>query len=89
MKHATIRTRLAHADVVADAVRPDNTPEMETSVETSPDGERTVVTAIERDTTGGLHATVDDYVVNVTVASTVADRGIDFTTTEHDTDNNE
>jgi hypothetical protein len=49
---------------VAAALRPDNTPEVDTSV----DGAR-VVTTIERETTGGLHATVDDYVVNCTVAT--------------------
>jgi hypothetical protein len=27
-----------------------------------------VATTIERDTTGGLHSSVDDYVVNLTVA---------------------
>jgi hypothetical protein len=68
------RTRLTttHADPaaarrVAAALRPDNTPEVDTSV----DGTR-VVTTIERETTGGLHATVDDYVVNCGVAMRLA-----------------
>jgi len=51
------------AAMVAAALGPDNTDEMETTV----DGE-TVRTEIERESTGGLHATVDDYVVNCTVA---------------------
>ena len=51
------------AATVAAALEPDNTDEMETTV----DGE-TVRTVIERESTGGLHATVDDYVVNCTVA---------------------
>ncbi len=51
------------AAMVAAALVPDNTEEMETTV----DGE-TVRTVIERESTGGLHATVDDYVVNCTVA---------------------
>ena len=51
------------AAMVAAALTPDNTDEMVTAV----DGE-TVRTVIERESTGGLHATVDDYVVNCTVA---------------------
>ena len=60
---ATIRTAHADADRIARALRPDNTDEMETGVDGS-----TVVTRIDRETTGGLHATVDDYVVNLAVA---------------------
>lgn len=36
-------------------------------------GRGTVVTTIERDSTGGLRTTVDDYVSNVTVAQDVLD----------------
>jgi hypothetical protein len=62
------RIRTTHADataaaVVAEAVAPDNTESMSTRVEGA-----TVETTVERDTTGGLHSSVDDYVVNVTVA---------------------
>ena len=32
-----------------------------------------VTTEIDRDTTGGLHSTVDDYVVNLSVAAQLAD----------------
>lgn len=57
---------------VARALEPDNTPEMNTRVVGS-----TVVTEIERNATGGLQATVDDYVVNLQVAAhlTTADAG--------------
>jgi hypothetical protein len=41
-----------------------------------------VVTRIERETTGGLRSTVDDYVVNLDVATTVAQLGNDFTNTQ-------
>jgi hypothetical protein len=67
MRNATIHTAHADAPTVAAAVIPDNTPEMATRV----DGE-TVVTTIERETTGGLQSSVDDYVVNVGVADAVA-----------------
>ena len=70
-RRATITTTHADAEQtarVAAALRPDNTAEMETTV----DGE-TVRTDIERDTTGGLHATVDDYVVNVQIAEQLTD----------------
>ncbi|MFB6207111.1 MAG: KEOPS complex subunit Pcc1 [Haloglomus sp.] len=48
---------------VAAALRPDNTAEMETTVDGA-----TVRTVLERETTGSLHSTVDDYVVNLTIA---------------------
>ncbi|MFB6072781.1 MAG: KEOPS complex subunit Pcc1 [Halobacterium sp.] len=64
---ATVRTEVADPALVAACVRPDNTAEMETRVE-----DDAVVTRIEREDTGGLQSTVDDYVVNVTVATEVA-----------------
>jgi len=72
MRSATIRT--SHGDHataarIAASVRPDNTDEMATRVE----GEQ-IVTTIDRDTTGGLHSTVDDYVVNLRVAVQLADQ---------------
>ena len=79
MRRATIRTELADPVVVAAAVRPDNTPEITTQVE---DG--TVVTTVERETTGGLQTTVDDYVVNLTVAAQTAELA-----RESDNDNHE
>lgn len=66
---ATLRTDHAtptRAEWVAAAVEPDNTDSMATAV----DG-RTVRTTIERETTGGLQTTVDDYVVNLGVAAAV------------------
>ena len=66
MRRATVRTTHERPQLVAAALRPDNTDEMQTAVEGD-----TVVTRIERDTTGGLHSTVDDYVVNVDVAERV------------------
>jgi hypothetical protein len=74
-REATVRTDVADPALVANAVRPDNTEEMETAVE---DG--TVVTRIERDDTSGLHSTVDDYVVNLTVATEVAQHADRHTT---------
>lgn len=66
-RRATIRTGHDVPELLARALCPDNTSEMETAVE---DG--TVLTHIERETTGGLHSTVDDYVVNLEVAIDVA-----------------
>ena len=68
MRRARLRTGHDRPDVVAAAVRPDNTDEMSTTVE---DG--AVVTTIERDSTGGLRTTVDDYLTNLTVAQRVTD----------------
>jgi hypothetical protein len=62
-----VRTEVAAPGLVAACVRPDNTSEMETRVE---DG--AVVTRIERGDTPGLQSTLDDYVVNLTVATEVA-----------------
>jgi len=67
MRRAEIRTTHDSPERVANALRPDNTDEMTTRVE---DG--AVVTTVERDTTGGLQATVDDYVVNLRVAAQLA-----------------
>ncbi len=60
---ATIRTRHAAAETIASALAPDNTAEMETTVEDSE-----VRTRIARDSTAGLRSTADDYVVNLAVA---------------------
>jgi len=63
------------AAAVAAAIEPDNTDEMTTRV----DGE-TIETTIDRETTGGLHSTADDYVVNLDVA-------VQCTTTNDNHDN--
>lgn len=76
-RHATIRTTLTHPEVIAATLEPDNTDEMSMRVE----GDE-VVTTIERETTGGLQATVDDYVVNLAVASRTAKLGTTFKETQ-------
>ena len=79
---ATLRTRHTDAETVAAALEPDNTDEMSMAVESASDaddggasdaGAGTIVTTIERETTGGLAATVDDYVVNLSVATAVVE----------------
>lgn len=67
MNETTIRTEHDHPTAVAAAVNPDNTPEVSTTVE---DGR--VVTTIERDSLGGLRATVADYLRAVRVADETA-----------------
>ena len=69
MNLAEIRTTHDRPERIARAVRPDNTDEMTTRV----DGDA-VVTTVDRDSTGGLQATVDDYVVNVRVAAQLANQ---------------
>ncbi|MUV88059.1 KEOPS complex Pcc1-like subunit [Natronomonas sp. CBA1123] len=68
MKRATIRTSHDHPELVAAALVPDNTDEMSTRVTDS-----AVETTIERDSTGGLRTTADDYVTNLTVAQQIID----------------
>ncbi|MFH5799039.1 KEOPS complex subunit Pcc1 [Haladaptatus sp. CMAA 1911] len=79
MRRATIRTELADPKRIAAAVVPDNTPEIDTSVE---DG--TIVTHIERETTGGLRTTIDDYVVNLSVATKVVQTANQHTNTNYE-----
>jgi hypothetical protein len=62
------------AERVAAALQPDNTSEMATAVDGT-----AIETKIERETTGGLRATADDYVVNLRVATELAN------TETHDT----
>ena len=69
MRRAEVRTTHDSPERVARAVRPDNTDEMTTRVEGD-----AVVTTVERDSTSGLQATVDDYVVNIRVAAQLADQ---------------
>ena len=63
MKRARLRTESGDPETVAAALVPDNTEEMETQI----DGD-TIETVVTRETTGGLRTTVDDYVVNLSVA---------------------
>ncbi|RQG91919.1 KEOPS complex subunit Pcc1 [Natrarchaeobius chitinivorans] len=77
-RRATIRTACDDPDLLARALCPDNTDEMETSVEReNRQADGRIVTRIERETTTGLHSTVDDYVVNLEVAIDVAAHGRD------------
>jgi hypothetical protein len=69
-RRATVRTVHDRPAVIAASIAPDNTSEMSTRVETA-DGDGAVVTTIERDSTGGLRTTVDDYVANLTVAQRI------------------
>lgn len=83
MKRARLETESSTPELVAAALVPDNTDEMETSV----DGD-TIETMVTRETTGGLRSTVDDYVVNLAVAervvqvATESNSADDQTTTE-------
>jgi len=70
-RRVTLRTTHPDADCVADALAPDNTDSMALRVD-----DDTVVCQIERPTIGGLRSTVDDYVVNLRVATTVVDRAM-------------
>ncbi|MCL9814344.1 KEOPS complex subunit Pcc1 [Natranaeroarchaeum aerophilus] len=84
MKRASIRTTSEYAETIARAIRPDNTDEMETRVENAADVDDTdrVVTIIERETTGGLQTNVDDYVVNVDVATQIVQHADQHTNTQ-------
>ena len=66
------RIETAHDDptVVAAAIAPDNTADVDTEAVES-DG--VVRTRIRRETTGGLQSTVDDYVVNLIVAGRLSE----------------
>ena len=64
MRRARFRTRHDDPEALARALAPDNTDQMDTAVE---DG--TLVTTIERPTTGGLRTTADDYLTNLQVAT--------------------
>jgi len=82
-RRARIETRhtdAATARRIANALRPDNTAEMETRV----DGDR-IVTEIGRETTGGLRTTVDDYVVNLQTGAQLATRDREPSTDTQDT----
>ena len=76
VRRATIRTTHHAADLVAGALAPDDT---ESTAVTAADD--TVVCRIERPTTGGLRSTVDDYVVNLRVATRIVERASEHTDT--------
>ena len=66
----TAQVETTHTDVelVAAAVRPDNTASMTMSVDNQTE---TLQTTITRETTGGMQSTVDDMILNLTVADAV------------------
>ncbi len=72
---ASVRIRTVHdrPELIAAALVPDNTDEMSTRVERAEGDGGAVVTTIERETTGGLRTTADDYVANLTVAQRITD----------------
>ncbi|MGM0372639.1 MAG: KEOPS complex subunit Pcc1 [Halobacteriota archaeon] len=74
-RRATIRSTVADPTTIAGAIAPDNTDQIETTVE-----DEQVLTTIERETTAGLRSTADDYVMNLSVAIEVA-----ATANRHDT----
>ena len=71
-RRATITSKVDAPDTVAAAIAPDDTDEIDTRVENG-----RVVTTIERETIGGLEATIDDYVVALDVATTTAAHATD------------
>jgi hypothetical protein len=83
VRRAHIETTAEDAETaaqIAAALDPDNTPEMETTVDGT-----TVRTTVGREDTGGLQATLDDYVVNLQVAVQLTAQGGDSSTTHHTT----
>jgi hypothetical protein len=80
MRTAALRTEHDEAGLVAAALRPDDTPEVRT---TARDG--AVVTRVERETTGGLARTVDDYAVNLRVAERLVGIAARHEAETHDT----
>lgn len=76
---ATVRTRVERPAVVAAAVSPDNTADMDTRVEGD-----AVVTTVTRDGTGGLRSTLDDYAVNLQVATRAAQHADRHTNQTHE-----
>ncbi|MGQ4555960.1 KEOPS complex subunit Pcc1 [Halobellus sp. GM3] len=75
---ARLRTTHADAETVAASLRPDNTDSMSMVVEGD-----ALATAITRETTGGLQSTVDDTVVNLTVADAIVDAARTHTRTHN------
>lgn len=70
----TIRSSVAHPNAVAKAIQPDNTTDVQTTVE---DGQ--VVTRLRRTSASSLEATIDDYLLNLDVATHVAQLVNDYT----------
>ena len=77
MKRLEVRTTHDDPETVARSITPDNTPEIETRTT-----DEQVITTITRESTGGLRTTMDDYVVNLTVADEVIQLADQQTTTQ-------
>jgi CheY-specific phosphatase CheX len=77
----TTHADAAAAATIAAAISPDNTDDIRTTAEGA-----AVVTRISRSTTGGFLASVDDYLVNLDVATGVVatGRGTDSDTNDAD-----
>ncbi|MFB6133357.1 MAG: KEOPS complex subunit Pcc1 [Halanaeroarchaeum sp.] len=84
MPRATIRTTVADPEAVAAAIRPDNTDAISTTVERADEDATQVVTRIDRETTGGLRSTLDDYVVNCIVADDIVQTATTHQPTTHE-----
>lgn len=80
MIRARLTTRHDDAHLVARSIAPDNTAEMETEVR----DDHTIQTRIERESLGGIHTSIDDYVVNLGVAGELSTETI--TTIDNKTD---
>ena len=87
IRRAEIRTTHGSPEIVAAAVAPDDTEEMDTWVEGDEVEDGTVVMTVERETTGGLASTVDDYAVNLSVADRTVEHASEYTRHTHDTTN--
>lgn len=68
MNRAIVQTTHDDPALVAAALAPDDTAEMETTIDGS-----TLTMTVERPTTGGLRSTTDDYVCNLAVARQILD----------------
>ncbi|MFB6127600.1 MAG: KEOPS complex subunit Pcc1 [Halolamina sp.] len=94
-READLAVASAAPETVAAAVAPDDTDDVQTRADRDPDralpdwADGVVRVHVTRESTGGLQATVDDSVVNLTVAETVVEtareHATDNTPTEHDT----
>ena len=86
MKRARLRTTHTDPQTVAAALEPDNTDEMTTTADPATG---IVDTRVHRDSLGGLHTTVDDYLRNLGVADRLAtSRQTETHTTPSDTEDN-
>lgn len=83
---ASLRTSHDDPDMIAHAIEPDHTDDIDSIV-----GDGYLETTFDREQLGSLHATVDDYLVNLQVAEQVIERTQTetMTSTEHTQPDNE